>query len=81
MSFTLVSEHVCHGGVQRFYEHVSFTIGLSMRFSVFLPQACALEKVPALLYLAGPTCTEETGFLARGVLRKVPEIFAGGAAA
>lgn len=74
MSFTLVSEHVCHGGVQRFYEHASFTIGLPMRFSVFLPQACALEKVPALLYLAGLTCTEETFPTKGGAQRLAAEL-------
>ena len=60
MSFRLLSEHVCHGGVQRFHEHESRVIGLPMRFSVFLPPACALGRVPGLLYLAGLTCTEET---------------------
>lgn len=44
----LLSEHGCHGGVQRFYQHQSSAIGLPMRFSVFLrrrrwvptPRAC-----------------------------------------
>lgn len=74
MSFTLVSEHVCHGGVQRFYVHASSTIGLPMRFSVFLPQVCALEKVPALLYLAGLTCTEETFPTKGGAQRLAAEL-------
>jgi S-formylglutathione hydrolase len=59
----LLSEHASHGGVQRFYRHVSATIGLPMRFSVYLPpQALApgAAQVPALFYLAGLTCTEET---------------------
>jgi S-formylglutathione hydrolase len=33
----LLSEHGCHGGVQRFYQHQSVAIGLPMRFSVYLP--------------------------------------------
>ena len=56
----LVSEHACFGGVQRFYKHASSEIGLPMRFSVYLPPQAQQAKVPALVYLAGLTCTEET---------------------
>lgn len=56
----LVSSHACHGGEQRFYRHDSATIGLPMKFSVYLPPQVALGSVPALFYLAGLTCTEET---------------------
>lgn len=61
----LVSEHACFGGVQRFYSHQSSAIGLPMRFSVFLPPQAQDGSVPALIYLAGLTCTEET-FMAKG---------------
>lgn len=59
----LLSEHACFGGVQRFYQHDSLVIGLPMRFSVFLPPAALAHdaaSVPAVIYLAGLTCTEET---------------------
>jgi S-formylglutathione hydrolase len=61
----VLSQHACFGGSQRFYRHESSAIGLPMRFSVYLPPAALTaeatgEKVPALLYLAGLTCTEET---------------------
>lgn len=59
----LLAEHGCHGGVQRFYRHHSAAIGLPMRFSVFLPKEAlgtGTTRVPALFYLAGLTCTEET---------------------
>lgn len=56
----LIGEHACHGGVQRFYRHESKTIGLPMRFSVYLPPHAGEGRVPALFYLAGLTCTEET---------------------
>jgi len=57
----LLSAHACFDGEQRFYRHASREIGLPMRFAVYLPpQALAGAKVPALLYLAGLTCTEET---------------------
>ncbi len=61
---TLISEHRCFGGVQRFYRHDAPSIGLPMRFGVFLPPestaASAKKKTPALIYLAGLTCNEET---------------------
>lgn len=56
----LLSSHACFGGVQRFYRHDSSTIGLPMRFSVYLPPQASHGSVPALFYLAGLTCTEET---------------------
>jgi S-formylglutathione hydrolase len=67
----LLSSHACHGGEQRFYRHESRAIGLPMRFSVYLPPQ-ALQgnaKVPALFYLAGLTCTEETFAIKAGAQR------------
>ncbi|MES2912410.1 MAG: S-formylglutathione hydrolase, partial [Pseudomonadota bacterium] len=63
----LLSEHGCFGGLQRFYKHESQVIGLPMKFSVFLPPQAkqANAKVPALVYLAGLTCNEET-FMTKG---------------
>jgi len=65
----LISEHACFGGVQRFYSHQSSAIGLPMRFSVFLPAQARIGKVPALFYLAGLTCTEETFMVKAGAQR------------
>jgi S-formylglutathione hydrolase len=63
----LVSEHACFGGLQRFYRHPSQEIGLPMRFSVYLPpQAVEGRACPALFYLAGLTCTEETFMIKSG---------------
>jgi S-formylglutathione hydrolase len=74
----LISEHACFGGTQRFYRHDSREIGLPMRFSVFLPpQACLAKpegKVPALLYLAGLTCNEETFMIKAGAQRLAAEL-------
>jgi S-formylglutathione hydrolase len=55
-----ISEHKCFGGVQGYYAHRSQEIGLDMKFSVFRPPQAQSHKVPALYYLAGLTCTEET---------------------
>jgi S-formylglutathione hydrolase len=68
-SLELISEHACFGGAQRFYRHDSREIGLAMRFSVFLPPQAAQGPVPALLYLAGLTCNEETFMTKAGAQR------------
>jgi len=69
----LVEEHRCCGGVQRTYKHDSESIGLPMRFSVFLPPQASEGKVPALFYLAGLTCTEETFPIKAGAQRYAAE--------
>jgi S-formylglutathione hydrolase len=67
----LISEHACFGGTQRFYRHDSREIGLPMRFSVFIPDgaADAQTRMPALFYLAGLTCNEETFMIKAGAQR------------
>jgi len=57
---TLVSEHACYGGVQRFYRHESRETGGPMKFSAYLPPQSRTTKVPVLYFLSGLTCTEET---------------------
>ena len=73
----LLSEHACFGGVQRFYRHDAQAIGLPMRFSAFIPDsamgAAAGSKHPALFYLAGLTCTEETFMIKGGAQRVAAE--------
>ncbi|TWI67688.1 S-formylglutathione hydrolase [Pseudoduganella lurida] len=70
----LVSEHACYGGVQRFYKHDSRAIGLPMRFSVFLPPRADDAPLPALFYLAGLTCNEETFMIKAGAQRMAAEL-------
>ncbi len=70
----LLSEHACFGGVQRFYKHDSTAIGLPMRFSVFIPPNAAGASLPALFYLAGLTCTEETFMTKAGAQRVAAEL-------
>lgn len=65
----LISEHACFGGLQRFYRHDSAAIGLPMRFSVFLPRAEPGARLPAMFYLAGLTCNEETFMTKAGAQR------------
>jgi S-formylglutathione hydrolase len=59
-ALTLISEHGCFGGVQRFYKHDSRETRGPMKFSAYLPPQARAGKVPVLYYLAGLTCTEET---------------------
>jgi len=59
-ALTLISEHGCFGGVQRFYKHDSREIRGPMKFSAYLPPQARAGKVPVLYYLSGLTCTEET---------------------
>ena len=70
---TLISEHACFGGVQRFYQHDSQAIGLPMRFSVYLPPGFEGKRLPVLFYLAGLTCTEETFAIKAGAQRVAAE--------
>ena len=74
-SFETLSEHASFGGVQGFYRHASSEIGLPMRFGVYLPpQAIAGARVPALVWLAGLTCTEETFAIKAGAQRAAAEL-------
>ena len=59
-ALTLVSEHGCFGGVQRFYKHDSREVRGPMKFAAYLPPQARAGKVPVLYYLSGLTCTEET---------------------
>ncbi|MFL6706889.1 MAG: S-formylglutathione hydrolase [Massilia sp.] len=70
----LISEHACFGGVQRFYRHDSSAIGLPMQFSVFIPAAPEGSRLPALFYLAGLTCNEETFPTKAGAQRSAAEL-------
>jgi S-formylglutathione hydrolase len=73
--FETLSEHASFGGVQGFYRHDSSAIGLPMRFGVYRPpQAVAGARVPALIWLAGLTCTEETFAIKAGAQRVAAEL-------
>jgi S-formylglutathione hydrolase len=69
-----LSEHRCFGGTQGFHEHDARETGLPMRFSVFLPPQAQQGPVPALIYLAGLTCNEETFMVKAGAQRLAAEL-------
>ena len=71
---TTLSTHRCFGGVQGFYQHTSSTIGLPMKFGVFVPPQAEQGPVPVLYFLAGLTCTEETFAIKAGAQRVAAEL-------
>ena len=64
-----LSERRCFGGVQGFYRHGSAATGGPMRIGVFVPESSARSPRPALYFLAGLTCTEETFAMKAGAQR------------
>ncbi len=69
------SVHLAFGGEQGFYEHDSEACGGPMRFAVYLPPAAlAGQRVPALYYLAGLSCTEEIFPTKAGAQRLAAEL-------
>jgi len=57
------------GGRLSFHTHPSTETGTRMRFGLYLPPQAERGKVPALYYLAGLTCTEETFLIKAGAVR------------
>jgi S-formylglutathione hydrolase len=58
VTLTVRSEQRAFEGVQGFYEHPSDACAGAMKFGVYLPPNA--RDVPALYFLAGLTCNEET---------------------
>lgn len=76
MPFTIEkkSDQACFGGRMGFYTHASAQTGTTMRFGVYLPPQAVYRAVPALYYLAGLTCTEETFLIKAGAQRVAAEL-------
>lgn len=70
----LLSEHACFGGLQCFFEHASEATGTPMRFGIYLPPQAAKGPCPAVIYLAGLTCTEETFAIKAGAQREAARL-------
>lgn len=64
-----ISEHACFGGTMGFYRHASAFNNCSMQFSVYQPPQASRNPVPALTFLSGLTCTEETFMIKSGAQR------------
>ena len=61
------------GGYLNRYEHDSSTCQCKMTFSVYLPPQAATEKVPALYWLSGLTCTDDNARTKAGMQRYAAE--------
>lgn len=69
-----LSRHAAFGGTVSFHRHASVETGCAMRFALFLPPQAERAAVPALWYLAGLTCTEETFMIKAGAQRVAAEL-------
>ena len=67
-------EHSCFGGRQGFYSHMSVQTQSEMAFSVFVPAGASRKRMPAVYYLAGLTCTDETFVIKAGAQRVASEL-------
>lgn len=75
MSLELVSQTKSFGGWHKQYSHQSTTLGVSMRFAIFLPpQAQSGVKVPVLYWLSGLTCSDENFMQKAGAQRVAAEL-------
>jgi S-formylglutathione hydrolase len=71
-AFEVLNEKRCFGGAQGFYRYHSKACGGPIRFGVFRPDRQG--QVPALFFLAGLTCTEETFAIKAGAQRLAAEL-------
>lgn len=71
----LLSENRCFGGVHRRYRHDSVALDCAMEFAVYLPPAAlAGERVPALWWLSGLTCTDANVMQKAGAQRRAAQL-------
>lgn len=56
----LLQKNKCFEGEQRIYQTDSKYLKHPSKFGVFIPPQATTQKCPALIYLAGLTCNEET---------------------
>lgn len=68
------SQHSCFGGRQGYYTHASTSTGTAMNFAVYQPPQAQHGTVPAVYFLAGLTCTDETFFIKAGAQRLAAEL-------
>jgi S-formylglutathione hydrolase len=69
-----ISEQRCFDGVQGFYRHPSAAAGGPMRFGVFVPERATRAPRPALYYLAGLECNEQTFAMKAGAQRAAAQL-------
>ncbi len=70
----MLSRHAAFGGSVSFHRHAAEETACTMRFAVYLPPQADRRRVPALWYLAGLTCTDETFMIKAGAQRVAAEL-------
>ncbi|MHC9084215.1 S-formylglutathione hydrolase [Luteimonas sp. RIT-PG2_3] len=68
-----IEHRAASGGWQDVYEHVSSTLGCTMRFAIYLPPQAATRKLPVLYWLSGLTCNEQNFITKAGAQRYAAE--------
>jgi S-formylglutathione hydrolase len=68
-----LARHRCFDGWNVTYQHASDACAGDMRFAVYLPPQAENNKVPALYWLSGLTCTEENFVAKSGAQRYAAE--------
>lgn len=69
----LLSSTKCFGGFVQRFQHNSDALSCEMKFSVFLPQVHPGQKLPAIYWLSGLTCTDENFITKAGAERAASE--------
>uniref|UniRef100_A0A2K5PCV7 S-formylglutathione hydrolase n=1 Tax=Cebus imitator TaxID=2715852 RepID=A0A2K5PCV7_CEBIM len=60
MALKQISSNKCFGGLQKGFERVSVELNCKMKFAVYLPPKAETGKCPALYWLSGLICTEQS---------------------
>nr|WP_208933538.1 S-formylglutathione hydrolase [Rheinheimera sp. F8] len=71
---TQLAESRLFDGRQLKFEHFANTLSCKMQFSVYLPPQAETQKVPALYWLSGLTCTDENFSVKAGAQRVAAEL-------
>ena len=74
MSYQLIETHHCFAGTQSVYSHWSETTHSDMRFALYLPPMSTTQRVPALYWLSGLTCSEQNFITKAGAQRAAAKL-------
>lgn len=75
MQIEILNRNKSFAGWHKQYSHYSTTLNCDMRFSIYLPpQTLSGEKVPALYWLSGLTCSDENFMQKAGAHRIAAEL-------
>ncbi|MGH8762208.1 MAG: S-formylglutathione hydrolase [Nitrosospira sp.] len=73
----LLSSYRSFDGWQKRYSHLSQSLNCEMNFSIYLPRNASInggEKIPAIYWLSGLTCTDENFVIKAGAQRVAADL-------